>query len=107
MVLAFPVNLDHGLGAELVTQARLSDPRALYDLPGWAEQCTLPTLYPEIERTGQVNDDRAGQSARAGSATVACLNAGSTSVPKRSSCSRATARGTPTDRLTEIRSRPG
>src|SRR5438128_2890237 len=47
------------------------------------------------------------QSASAGSATVACLNAGSTSVPKRSSCSRATARGTPTDRLTEMRSRPG
>jgi len=59
--IAEQADLDHGLVAELVTQSRLSDPRALYDLPGWAEQCALPTLYPEIERTGQVNDDRAGR----------------------------------------------
>jgi len=59
--IAEQADLDHGLVAELVTQSRLSDPRALYDLPGWAERCALPTLYPEIERTGQVNDDRAGR----------------------------------------------
>ena len=59
--IAEQAELDHGLVAELVTQSRLSDPRALYDLPGWAERCALPTLYPEIERTGQVNDDRAGR----------------------------------------------
>src|SRR3989454_6539781 len=59
--IAEQADLDHGLVAELVTQSRLSDPRALYDLPGWAERCALPTLSPEIERTGQVNDDRAGR----------------------------------------------
>jgi transposase len=53
--------LDHGLVAELVTQSRLSDPSALYALPGWAEHFAIATLYPEIERTGQVNDDRAGR----------------------------------------------
>jgi Domain of unknown function (DUF4277) len=53
--------LDHGLVAELVPQSRLSDPPALYDLPGWAERFAIAALYPEIERTGQVNDDRAGR----------------------------------------------
>jgi hypothetical protein len=53
--------LDHGVVAELVTQSRLSDPTALYDLPGWAERFALAALYPDIERTGQVNDDRAGR----------------------------------------------
>jgi hypothetical protein len=33
----------------------------LYDLPGWAERFAIAALYPEIERTGQVNDDRAGR----------------------------------------------
>jgi hypothetical protein len=58
---AAQADLDHGLVAELVTQSRLSAPRALYDLPGWAERCALPTLYPEIERPGQGHDDRAGR----------------------------------------------
>jgi transposase len=53
--------LDHGLVAALTTQSRLSDPTALYDLPGWAERFAIATLYPEIERAGQVNDDRAGR----------------------------------------------
>jgi transposase len=53
--------LDHGVVAELVTQSRLSDPTALYDLPGWAERFAIAALYPDIERTGQVNDDRAGR----------------------------------------------
>jgi transposase len=59
--VAEQAELDHGLVAELVTQSRLSDPSALYDLPGWAEHFAINTLYPEIERTGQVNDDRAGR----------------------------------------------
>src|SRR3989441_836896 len=52
--IAEQAELDHGLVAELVTQSRLSDPTALYDLPGWAERFAIATLYPEIERTGQV-----------------------------------------------------
>ena len=59
--IAEQAELDHGLVAELVTQSRLSDPTALYDLPGWAERLAIAALYPEIERTGQVNDDRAGR----------------------------------------------
>jgi len=59
--IAEQAELDHGLVAELVTQSRLSDPTALYDLPGWAERFASAALYPEIERTGQVNDDRAGR----------------------------------------------
>jgi transposase len=59
--IAEQAELDHGLVAELVTQSRLSDPTALYDLPGWAERFAIAVLYPEIERTGQMNDDRAGR----------------------------------------------
>jgi len=59
--IAEQAELDHGLVAELVTQSRLSDPTALYDLPGWAERFAIAALYSEIERTGQVNDDRAGR----------------------------------------------
>src|SRR5215831_2464823 len=59
--IAEQAELDHGLVAELLTQSRLSNPTALYDLPGWAERFAIATLYPEIERTGQVNDDRAGR----------------------------------------------
>lgn len=54
-------DLDHGLVAELVTQSRLSAPGALYDLPGWAERYAIPALYPEVERSEQLNDDRAGR----------------------------------------------
>jgi transposase len=59
--IAEQAELDHGLVAELVTQSRLSDPTALYDLPGWAERFAIAALYAEIEQTGQVNDDRAGR----------------------------------------------
>jgi len=59
--IAEQAELEHGLVAELTTQSRLSDPTALYDLPGWAERFAMATLYPEIERAGQVNDDRAGR----------------------------------------------
>jgi hypothetical protein len=53
--------LDHGLVAERVTPSRRSAPTALYDRPGWAERLAIAALYPEIERTGQVTDDRAGR----------------------------------------------
>src|SRR2546428_13153625 len=59
--IAEQAELDHGVVAELVTQSRLSDPTALYDLPSWAERSAIAALYPEIERTGRVNDDRAGR----------------------------------------------
>jgi uncharacterized protein DUF4277 len=59
--IAEQAELDHGLVAALTTQSRRSDPTALYDLPGWAARCAMSTLSPEIERTGQVNDDRAGR----------------------------------------------
>jgi hypothetical protein len=59
--IAEQAELDHGLVAALVTQSRLSDPTALYDRPGWAARLAIAALYPEIERTGQVNDDRAGR----------------------------------------------
>lgn len=59
--VAEQADLDHGLVAELVTQSRLSDPGALYDLPGWAERYAIPALYPEVERAEQLNDDRAGR----------------------------------------------
>jgi len=59
--IAEQAELDHGVVAALVTQSRLSDPSALYDLPGWAEHCAMATRYPEIERTEPVNDDRAGR----------------------------------------------
>ena len=54
-------DLDHGLVAESVTQCRLSDLRALHDLVDWAERFAIPDLYPEVERTEQLNDDRAGR----------------------------------------------
>jgi transposase len=59
--IAEQAELDHGLVAELMTQSRLSDPCALYDLPGWAARYALPALYPELERAAQLNDDRAGR----------------------------------------------
>ena len=31
------------------------------DLPGWAEHCAIAALYPAIEQTGPVHDDRAGR----------------------------------------------
>src|SRR5438105_15785773 len=63
--IAEQAELDHGLVAELVTQSRLSDPTALYDLPGRAERFAIAALYPEIKPTGQGNDDRAGRTVAA------------------------------------------
>lgn len=59
--IAEQADLDHGLVAELVTQSRLSDPRALYDLTDWAERYAISDLYCEIERAEQLNDDRIGR----------------------------------------------
>jgi hypothetical protein len=42
--IAEQAELDHGLVAELSTQSRLSDPRALYDLPGGAAHGAIATL---------------------------------------------------------------
>ena len=42
--IAEQAELDHGLVAELVTQSRLSDPTALYDLPGGAERLAMAAL---------------------------------------------------------------
>ena len=59
--MAEQAELDHGLVAALVIQSRRSDPRALYDLPAWAERAAMPALYPEVERAEHVNDARAGR----------------------------------------------
>ncbi len=59
--IAEQADMDHGLLAELVSQSRLSDPGALYDLEDWAERYAIPILYPEVERAEQLNDDRAGR----------------------------------------------
>ncbi|MFQ5859622.1 MAG: IS1634 family transposase [Anaerolineae bacterium] len=59
--IAEQADMDYGLVAELVSQSRLSDPRALYDLVDWAERYAIPDLYPEIERADQLNDDRIGR----------------------------------------------
>lgn len=58
---ASQAEMDNGLVAEWVTQSRLSDPTALYDLTGWAERYAIPTLSPQVERAEQLNDDRAGR----------------------------------------------
>lgn len=54
-------DLDHGLVAELVTQCRLSDPRALYDIVDWGDKYDIAALYPDIEHELQLNDDRIGR----------------------------------------------
>lgn len=59
--IAAQADLDHGLVAELVSQSRLSDPRAMYDLPDWADRYAIAALYPEVERAAQLNDDRVGR----------------------------------------------
>jgi transposase len=59
--IANQADIDHGLVAELVTQSRLTDPGALYDLVGWAQRFAISDLYPEVERAEQLNDDRAGR----------------------------------------------
>ena len=59
--VAAQANLDYGLVAELVVQCRLTDPRALYDMPGWAAQYEIAALYPDVDEANQLNDDRVGR----------------------------------------------
>lgn len=54
-------DISHGTTAELVTQCRLSDPRALYDMEDWADVYAIPELYAEVEEAKQLNDDRVGR----------------------------------------------
>jgi transposase len=59
--VAEQADLDHGLVAELVVQCRLTDPRALYDMPGWAAKYDIATLYGDVDDAKQLNDDRVGR----------------------------------------------
>jgi transposase len=59
--LAEQADLDHGVVAELVVQCRLTEPRALYDMPGWAATYDIAALYPEVADAQQLNDDRVGR----------------------------------------------
>jgi transposase len=45
----------------MVVQCRLTNPQALYDMPGWANQYGLVALYPELESADRLNDDRVGR----------------------------------------------
>jgi transposase len=54
-------DMGHGVVAELVTQCRLTEPQALYDMPDWAERYGLEGLYPELGTANQFNDDRVGR----------------------------------------------
>jgi len=53
-------DMSHGVVAELVTQCRLTEPQAMYDMPDWAEKYGLAGLYLELETAVQLNDDRPG-----------------------------------------------
>jgi transposase len=54
-------DMGHGVVAELVVQCRLTEPQALYDMPGWAEKYDIATLYHTLESSDQLNDDRVGR----------------------------------------------
>jgi transposase len=54
-------DMGHGVVAELVVQCRLTEPQALYDMPGWAEKYDIATLYHALESSDQLNDDRVGR----------------------------------------------
>jgi hypothetical protein len=59
--VAEQADCDHGLVAELVVQCRLTAPRALYDMPGWAAMYDIATLYSDVDDAKQLNDDRVGR----------------------------------------------
>jgi hypothetical protein len=59
--VAEPADVDHGLVAELVVQCRLTAPRALYDMPGWAAMYAIATLYSAVDDAKQLNADRVGR----------------------------------------------
>jgi len=54
-------DMGHGVVAELVVQCRLTEPRALYDMPDWADRYGLVALYAALEKAEQLNDDRIGR----------------------------------------------
>ncbi len=54
-------DMGHGVVAELVVQCRLTEPQALYDMPGWAEKYAMAALYHSLESSAQLNDDRVGR----------------------------------------------
>ena len=54
-------DMGHGVVAELVVQCRLTEPQALYDMPGWAEKYDIAALYHAVESSDQLNDDRVGR----------------------------------------------
>jgi transposase len=54
-------DMGHGVVAELVVQCRLTEPQALYDMPGWAEKYDIAALYHALESSDQLNDDRVGR----------------------------------------------
>jgi len=54
-------DMGHGVVAELVVQCRLTEPQALYDMPGWAEKYDIAVLYHALESSDQLNDDRVGR----------------------------------------------
>lgn len=57
--VAEQAGLSNGQVAELVAQCRLSDPRAFYDVVGWAQTYGIEALYGI--RAEQLNDDRLGR----------------------------------------------
>jgi len=59
--VAEQAEMGHGVVAELAVQCRLTDPQALYDMPGWAERYGIPALYADLELASQLNDDRVGR----------------------------------------------
>jgi transposase len=59
--VAEQAELGHGVVAELVVQCRLTEPQAIYDMPGWAEEYDLAALYPALAAASQLNDDRVGR----------------------------------------------
>jgi Domain of unknown function (DUF4277) len=59
--VAEPAALDHGVVAELVVQCRLTDPRALSAMPGWAAKDAMATLDGDVDDAKQLNDDRVGR----------------------------------------------
>ena len=78
--------------------ARLTWPR----LASRHEQ-RLGVVWERIDQSGMTNLEHVSHCR----GVLAPVNAGITSLAKCSSCSRATVSGTPTDKLTEMRSRAG
>ncbi len=54
-------DMSYGVVAEMITQCRLTEPQAIYDMPDWAERYGLEGLYSELETAAQLNDDRVGR----------------------------------------------